>query len=97
MRKVHEKVVNTVENVEFLITKRIERAQASRRTSNCEKLRAFKLLEKVFELAGNRGARCEIAEKIVDLGNARDGLFFHIGRGGQSHEQGITWLPVCDL
>ena len=74
-----------------------ERVHCARLLRYRDSLLGKPIPQDMLELAERTESRYEVIEKIVDLGQDRDVLFFRVQWEGLPDEQDYTWQPVEEL
>ena len=76
---------------------KVERVHCARLIKYRDSLLGKTVTKEMMDLAERTESRYEVVEKIVDVGEAPDGLFFRVQWEGLPDKRDWTWQPVSEL
>lgn len=74
-----------------------ERVHCARLIKHRDPLLGNPVSQEMFDLAERTESRFEVVEKLLDVGEAPDGLFFRVQWEGLPDKRDWTWQPVSEL
>lgn len=80
-----------------LVGGKMERVNCARLMKYRDSLNGADIPKEMIELAERTDSRYEVVEKIVDVGEAPDGLFFQVQWEGLPDERDYTWQAIEEL
>ena len=86
-----------VYGISSLCSGKTERVHCARLIKCRDSLLGFPVPKEMMELAKRTESRFEVSDKILDIGEAPDGLFFHVQWEGIPDKRHCTWQSVGDL
>lgn len=86
-----------VYDIKSFATGKTERVHCARLLKYDDSLLGQDVPQDVLDLADRTETRYEVAERIVDVGEAPDGRFFEIEWEGLPDKSDWTWVPVAEL
>lgn len=63
----------------------------------CGKMDGSEVPEQVLDLADRTAAKYEVVEKIVDIDDNEDGIWFQLQREGLPEQRDYTWSALSDI
>ncbi len=74
-----------------------ERVHCARLLKYRDSLQGKPVSKKMLDLAETTEARYEVVHKILNVGQAPDGLFFQVQWEGLPDKRDYTWQPIADM
>lgn len=91
---VHSPLVYSVTS---LSNGKTERVHCARILKYDDSLQGSTVPQEMIDIALRTEARYEVVEKILDIGEAPDGIFFQVQWDGLPDKEDWTWQPAADL